>query len=316
MRLFVSLSLSLAFLGSTFVQPAHAQWWKRLLDDANSQPAQQYVQPGLPVVQQQQCNLSPASNSLKNVERSADQLLAGIQMRAVSSPGTNFAPLVVSLNALKDCARQARRAADSNNFNNLMSRISQLQIISGNALTVAQTQPGLGDTFTIAQLQIIQSNIQQALTFASAAPPVVPINPYTPYNPYNPNPYNPYTPPNPYNPTPYYTPGIVQASANGRGSFTMMGQNLLAIKSATLACADPIGRRATFTMTQGNATINLLGTLISQTPTTATITINNSDRGTATGTITTTLTPNGTLNSANGNGTLNGQPFVVSFRGN
>lgn len=314
----------LASVIATSASPVHAQWWKNLVQPNAQTPYGQnpYAQPqyGQNYDQRGSYDLGPASNSLKSIERNADQLLKTIQMKAAYAPQANFAPLLVSLNALKDTARQARRYCDSNDLSNLNSRLSQLQVVAGNAVNIAHSDPAIADGYTVAQLQTIQASVQQATMYVANAPLMVPggnPNPYNPYGPYNPpyNPYNPYERSG-YYPPPVYNSGIIQASSSGRGQFTMMGQNLLSIKNATLSCADPVSRRATFTMSQGNATINLLGTLVSQTPNSVTLSITSSDRGNANGTITGVLSGNGSLSSANGNGTLNGQPFIVSFRGN
>jgi hypothetical protein len=301
----------------TCQQSAQAQWWKNVLQNQGGSGYQQpYGQPGYGQYQQpyggqygqynqynqQQYgqngtnpNLSNVADSMKNVERSADQIIK----QGMYAPQANNPALMLTLNTLKDGARQARRAADSNDTNSLMMKLSQLQTIAGNALAVAQR--GGTNSYTIAQLQNMQSNIQQSMVFANTMPSMP-----------SPYPYNPYTPVNPYN---GFNPGgILQVSSSGRGQFSLMGQVLMGIKQASISCMD--GRRATMTISQGGVAINLTGTVMSQTPNSATISVSGSDRGAATGIVNSVIGGNGRLMSANGNGTLNGQPFVLSFNGN
>jgi hypothetical protein len=303
----IATSLALvAFLSAT---PANAQFWKNLLNnnDQYQQPYQQGFMPGQQNVVNP--NLSRVSDSLKNIERSCDQMAKNVQMRAAMDP--NAAPLMMSLNALKDTSRQARRAADNGNQSQLVMQLSQLQVVAGNAVTVAQRAQM--DSYTLGQLQMIQASVNQSIMLANAAPPVVPVNPY---NPYNPNPYNP-NPYNPYNPgfVPGYASGMISATGRGRGQFSLMGQVLMGIKQASINCSDPVGKRTTFTISGGPAAINLTGVMTMQTPTSASIAINGSDKGAATGMVNAAFSPDGALSSVNGNGTLNGQAFALSFRG-
>lgn len=292
--------LAVALLGTIHAQPANAQWWKSLMQNQNQTPYP-YQQPNPYQYQQNggvNPNLSNVSDSMKNIERTADQLVK----QSMFAPQGNDAGLMLSLSTLKDTARQARRAADSNDTNNLMLRLSQLQTISGNALTVAQRSGK--NSYMIAQLQMIQSGVQQSMVFANTMPSMV--APVYGYNPYSPTPVTPMG----------FGGGVLQAAGNGRGQFSLMGQVLMGIKQATISCVDPVSRRATMTISQGGVVINLTGTLTSQTPNSATIALNGSDRGPATGIVTGVINSNGTLTSANGNGTLNGQPFALSFNGN
>jgi hypothetical protein len=289
-------------------QCAQAQWWKSVLNAAGNQNNNQYQEPyGQPYgqygqygqqnqyQQQNNGNLSQVSDSMRNIERAADQLAK----QSMYSPQGSDAALLLSLNTLRDGARAARRAADSNNMSDLMNRLSQMQVVSGNALTIAQRAGK--DSYSIAQLQMIQAGINQASMIASSGPIVYGNN--NNYNPYNR--YNPY--PNPY------AMGVLAATGSGRGQFTLMGQALMGIKQATINCND--GRNATMSISQGGQTITLTGTLVSQTPNSATIAISGSDHGVANGTVSGVIN-NGRLSSANGNGMMNGQPFVISFQGN
>jgi hypothetical protein len=302
------------FVAATVIssQPANAQWWKSVLNAAGQQNQypQQYAQPyGQQYGQYNQYdqynqyqqsggngNLSQVSDSLRNIERTADQLAK----QTMYAPQGSDAAFLLSLNTIKDGSRQARRAADSNNTSDLINRLSQMQVIAGNAATIAQRSGK--NSYSLSQIQSMQAGIQQALMMVNSGPIVYGGNNYNPYNPYpNPNPYN---------------SGMLQASGTGRGQFSLMGQALMGIKQASIVCNDPVGRRATVTISQGGQTINLMGTLTSQTPNSATIALNGSDRGVVSGIVNGAISQNGTLMSASGNGMLNGQPFVISFQGN
>lgn len=268
---------------------------------------------------------SQVADSLRDVERKSDQLMRNVQSylqangRWLPMPQGNDAALIMTLDSMKNQARNARRAAESNDAPKLMSQLSQLQIISNNAASVAH-QAGM-DGFTIGQLQVLQNTIQQCGMFVTMAP-MVPATAYgyaQPMQPYGYQRQNPaYYQPNPgyYPPNSMYVPGVLQASSKGRGQFAMLGQVFMNIRNANLQSSDPYSKRAVFTISAGGDVINLLGTLIVQTPTSATVNVSSSDRGPASGVINGILGADGSLMSANGNGTLNGQAFVLSFKSN
>lgn len=112
---------------------------------------------------------------------------------------------------------------------------------------------------------------------------------------------------------PSYTPGVMQVNTSGKGQFVMMGQVFMNIRNLSIQTVDPISRRVNFSISAGRDVINFTGTLQTQTFTGTTINITGSDRGAASGSINSVINGNGDLLSANGNGNLNGQGFVLSF---
>jgi hypothetical protein len=112
------------------------------------------------------------------------------------------------------------------------------------------------------------------------------------------------------------TPAGLQASASGKGQFLMMGQNFMNIRNASVQCDDPVGRRGTFSIFGGRESMNFVGTVRTQNQSAFSFNIDGSDRGAASGSLSCTVGFDGRLVTAQGNGMLNGQSFVIAFKGN
>lgn len=109
-------------------------------------------------------------------------------------------------------------------------------------------------------------------------------------------------------------PNVVNATASGKGQFMMMGRSFLNIRNATVESSDPVSRRGTFSMFGGRETMSFLGTVVARNHSNFTFNVDGSDRGAASGTLTCMIGFDGRLSSVQGNGVLNGQPYIITFK--